>query len=354
MTGSPTPASPAPSPPQSSAQDAADWTEYYYSRGWSDGLPLVAPTRKAVDAMIAAGGVRGDELLGEISGRNASAPVEKLAVNAVMAGCLPEYFPVLLAAVRGFFHPDFDYHGPASSTGGSAIVLIVSGPIAPRLGINAADNAFGAGFRANATIGRAVRLVMMNLLNARPGLLDRATLGTPGKTTFCFAEYGADSPWEPLHVERGFAPDESAVTIYASNSLLGVYNQLAAEPEPLLLQFADALCNLASPNVLGFNENLVVMAGEHAQVIRRAGWSKGQVREFLVRNARRTVADFKRCGRLPGEVEPEDETTWRYVMEQPEDVILVRAGGMAGSWSACLPGWGKKWTRSITTPVKEP
>jgi hypothetical protein len=155
-------------------------------------------------------------------------------------------------------------------------------------------------------------------------------------------------------VERGYSPEESTVTIYASNSLLGVYNQLAGEPEPLLLQFADALCNLASPNVLGFNENLVVMAGEHAQVIRQAGWSKGQVREFLVQHARRTVADLKRCGRLPGKVEPEDENTWRYVMEQPEDVILVRAGGMAGSWSACLPGWGKKWTRSITTPVVVP
>ena len=331
MTGSPPPESPDISPPDSSAQDAADWTEYYYSRGWSDGLPLVAPTRKAVDAMIAAGGFHGDEMLGKLADRQAPAPVEKVAINAVMAGCLPKYFPVVVAAVRGFFHPDFDYAGPA-------IVVIVSGPIAPRLGINAADNAFGAGFRANATIGRAVRLVMMNLLNARPGLLDRATLGTPGKYTFCFAEYEADSPWEPLHVERGFAPNESTVTIYASNSLLGVYNQLAGDPEPLLLQFADALCNLASPNVLGFNENLVVMAGEHAQVIRQAGWSKGQVREFLVQHARRTVADLKRCGRLPGKVEPEDENT----------------GGMAGSWSAGLPGWGKNWTRSITTPVAEP
>jgi hypothetical protein len=234
------------------------------------------------------------------------------------------------------------------------MVLIVNGPIARELGINAADNAFGAGFRANATIGRAVRLVMMNLLNARPGLLDRATLGTPGKYAFCFAEDEAEAPWEPLHVERGFRAEQSTVTLYASNSLLGVYNQLAADPEMLLLEFADALCNLASPNVYGFNENLVVMAGEHAEVIRRAGWSKGRVQQFLLAHARRTVADFKRAGRLPGEITPEDETTWRYVMERPEDVLLVRAGGKAGSWSACLPGWGKKWTRSITTPVVLP
>ena len=338
--------------PDSPAEAAADWTEYYYSRGWSDGLPLVPPTAASVGAMLAAGGFSGDETLGEMMERQASAPVEKVAINAVMAGCLPEYFPVVVAAIRGFFHPDFDYHGPASSTGGSAIIIIVNGPIAEKLGINAADNAFGAGFRPNATIGRAVRLVMMNLLNARPGLLDRATLGTPGKYAFCFAEYEQDAPWEPLHVERGWTRDESTVTIYASNSQLGVYNQLASEPEPLLLQFADALCNLSSPNVRGFNENLVVMAGEHAQVIRKAGLNKRRVQEFLLQHARRTVADFKRCGRLAGEVKPEDENTWRYVMEKPEDVLLVRAGGMAGSWSACMPGWGKKWTRAITTAVE--
>ena len=341
-------------PPESPPEEAARWIEYYYSRGWSDGLPLIPPDREAVAAMLAAGGFRGDEVLGELTDRNAAAPAEQVAINAVMAGCLPEYMPVVAAAVKGLFHPEFDYHGPASSTGGSALVVLVNGPIAARLGINGADNAFGAGFRANATIGRAVRLVMMNLLKARPGLLDRATLGTPGKYAFCFAEYEHDAPWAPLHVERGFAAEQSTATIYASNSLLGVYNQLAGEPGPLLLQFADALCNLASPNVRGFNENLVVMAGEHAEVIRKAGWSKHQVQEFLVAHARRTVADFKRAARLPGAVTEEDENTWRYVMEKPEDVLLVRAGGMAGSWSACLPGWGKKWTRSITTLIEAP
>ncbi|MCZ6532208.1 MAG: hypothetical protein O7A08_04510 [SAR324 cluster bacterium] len=349
--------SPAPEPlriPESTPDGAAQWIEYYYSRGWSDGLPLVPPTEASVQAMLAAGGFAGGEVLGRLNDRNASAPVEKVAVNAVMAGCLPSYFPVVAAAVRGLFHPDFDYHGPASSTGGSALVIIVSGPISGQLHINAADNAFGSGCRANATIGRAVRLVMMNLLKARPGLLDRATLGTPGKYSFCFAEFDADAPWEPLHVERGLAPEQSAVTIYACNSQLGVYNQLAGEPEPLLLQFADALCNLASPNVRGFNENLVVMAGEHAQVIRKAGWTKRRVQEFLLEHARRRVADFKRAARLPGAIKPEDEHTWRYVMEKPEDVILVRAGGMAGSWSAVLPGWGKKWTRSITTALDLP
>jgi len=214
----------------------------------------------------------------------------------------------VVAAVRGLCHPDFAYHGPASSTGGSAVVLIVNGPIARAIGVNAGNNAFGQGWRANATIGRAVRLVMMNVMGTRPGLLDRATLGTPGKYSFCFAENEEGHPWEPLHVERGLRRDQSAVTVYASNSLYQVYNQLAATPEPLLLCFADALANLGVPNVRGFNQALLVFAGEHSEIFRARGWSKREVKEFVVRHARRRVADFKRAGRLAGiaTAEPEE------------------------------------------------
>ncbi len=150
------------------------------------------------------------------------------------------------------------------------------------------------------------------------------------------------------------APEQSAVTVYASNSLCPVYNQLAAEPEPLLRCFADALCHLGTPNLRGFNQSLVVFAGEHADVLRRSGWSKRDVRSFLMDHARRTVADLKRAGRRPGEVEPGDETTWKHAFERPEDILIVCAGGQAGSWSACLPGWGNKWTRSVTTPIDTP
>src|SRR6185295_8009421 len=165
-----------------------------------------------------AAGLRADEALGEIPSRNTSVTAEKAAINAVMAGCRPEYFPVVVAAIRGLCRPAFAYHGPASSTGGSAMVLIVNGPITRTLGINSGNNLFGQGHRPNATIGRAVRLVMMNVMNTRPGLLDRATLGTPGKYSFCFAENEDDHPWEPLHVTRGFRPEDSTVTVYASNS----------------------------------------------------------------------------------------------------------------------------------------
>src|SRR5216684_4089404 len=335
------------------ATDAAALIEAYYEAGWTDGLPVVPPSDASIAAMLAAAGLQGHELLGEIPGRNIEVIADKAATNAVMAGCRPEYMPVVVAAVKSLCEPAFAYHGPASSTGGSAMVLIVNGPIVRALGINSGNNAFGQGHRPNATIGRAVRLVMMNVMNTRPGLLDRATLGNPGKYSFCFAEHEDDHPWEPLHVTRGLRPHDSAVTVYASNSLYQVYNQLAAEPEPLLRCFADALCNLGSPNVKGFNQALVVFAGEHTEILRQSGWARRDVQRFLIEHTRRRVADLKRAARLPGEVVPADETTWRQLFENPDDILIVCAGGRAGSWSACLPGWGNKWTKAVTTPIGE-
>ena len=333
------------------AADPAALIEAYYDAGWTDGLPVVPPSDASIAATLAAASLQGHEVLGEIPGRNTEILAEKAAINVVMAGCRPEYMPVVVAAVKSLCEPTFAYHGPASSTGGSAIVLIVNGPIARRLGINSGTNAFGQGHRPNATIGRAVRLIMMNAMNTRPGFLDRATLGTPGKYAFCFAELEEDHPWEPLHVARGLKSQDSAVTLIASNSLYQVYNQLAATPEPLLRCFADALSNAGSPNLRGFNETLIVFAGEHSDILKTAGWSRGDVQRFLVEHTRRRVADYKRAARIPGAVTAEDETTWRHVFERPEDILIACAGGRAGSWSACLPGWGKKWTRSITTRI---
>ncbi|HTK93902.1 MAG TPA: thioredoxin, partial [Verrucomicrobiae bacterium] len=243
-------------------QNPAELIEAYYERGWTDGLPVVPPSEQSISAMLAGAALKGDETIGEIEERGVVVSAEKLAINAVMAGCRPEYLPVVVAAIRSLCHPQFAYHGPASSTGGSAMVTIVNGPVAQRIGMNSGNNAFGQGTRANATIGRAVRLTMMNVMNTRPGFLDRATLGNPGKYSFCFAEHEDEHPWEPLHASRGLARHESAVTLIASNSLYQIYNQLAATPAPLLLCFADALGNMGSPNLKGFNQTLIVFAGE--------------------------------------------------------------------------------------------
>jgi hypothetical protein len=297
---------------------------------------------------------RPDEVIGLIPPNLSECTVEKAAANAVMAGCRPEYFPVVLAVIETALDPRFSMHGLLATLYFSGPVIIVNGPIAKRIGMNSQGNALGQGNRANATIGRALQLVIRNVGGGRPGEVDRATLGNPGKYTFCFAETEDDHPWEPLSVSRGCAPSDSAVTVIATNSLYQVYNQLAATPEPLLLCFADALANLGSPNLKGFNESLIVLAGEHAEVLRASGWSRRQMQQFLIDHARRRVADLKRAGRLPGVVAPEDETTWRHVFERPDDILIACAGGRAGSWSACLPGWGTKWTRSVTTRIEIP
>ncbi len=336
-------------------RDAAELIELYYRKGYTDGLPVVPPSEDSVGAMLAAAGLQGDEVLGDAPFRNTRVTAEKVAINAVMAGCLPEYMPVVVSAVRGLCNPDFGYHGIATSTGGAAVVIIVNGPVAARLGLNGGDNAFGPGFRPNMTIGRSLRLVMMNAINTRPGKLDRSTLGSPGKIAFCFAENEEAGLWEPLHVERGMHPEESATTVFASEGVIQVYNQLSNRPEPLLLGFADAMANMGSMPIVGQQDYFVVLAGEHGEVLRKAGWSKTRVRQYLFDHARRSVADLKQAGRIPGEALEGEENDWRNVTRTPEEIHLVCAGGRVGSFSACLPGWGSwKVTRSVTTPIAAP
>ncbi|MCJ7830455.1 MAG: hypothetical protein MUP74_03615 [Desulfobacterales bacterium] len=333
-------------------EEAAALIELYFEKGWTDGLPVVPPSAASVQAMLAAAGLEGGTLVGEVAVRNTRITAEKVAINAVMAGCLPQYMPVLTAAVKALCDPDFGYHGVATSTGGASVVVIVNGPVAGRLGINARDNAFGPGCRSNMTIGRALRLLMMNAINTRPGKLDRSTLGSPGKISFCFAENEAASPWEPLHVERGFAASESTTTLFAADGILQTYNQLSRTPEALLTGMADAMANMGSMTIVGQAQMLVVLGGEHTEVLRQSGWTKKEVKRFLYGQARRTVADLKRAGRLPGEIGSDDASTWRHPLRDPDDILLVCAGGAAGSFSACLPGWGSRnASRSVTIPV---
>jgi hypothetical protein len=336
-------------------QAAAELIENYYQKGWTDGLPVVPPSETSITEMLTAAALEADETVGEVIVRNTRISAQKVAINAVMAGCLPEYMPVVISAVKGICHPDFGYHGMATSTGGASVVIIVNGPIVQKLEINSQDNAFGPGFRPNVTIGRAVRLVMMNAINTRPGKLDRSTLGSPGKISFCFAENEASSPWEPLHVERGFRPDDSTTTVFAAEAVIQTYNQLARDPERLLLGMADAMANMGSMNIIGQQHIVTVFGGEHTEVLRKSEWHKKQVKQFLYDHAKRSIADLKKAGRLPGEIDREDSVTWRHAVRCPDDIVAVCAGGKAGSFSACLPGWGShRATRSVTTPVVIP
>jgi hypothetical protein len=334
-------------------QYAAELIEAYYQKGWTDGFPVVPPSEQSVTAMLSAAELQPDQVIADIPTRNVVITADKVALNSVMAGCLPEYMPIVVSAVKGMCHPDFNYHGMATSTGGAALAILVNGPIAEKIGINAGENLFGPGSRANMTIGRALRLLMMNSLNTRPGGLDRSTIGHPAKISFCFAENESQSPWEPFHVERGFSRQESTTTVFASEDFIQVYNQLAQTPEPFLGGMADAMANMGSMNIISQQDVVVILAGEHLKIMVKAGWDKQQIRQCLFDQAKRSVAELKRVTRISGSVELEDETTWQHVVREPEDIHILCAGGAVGTFSACLLSWGgsRAGASMVTTKI---
>lgn len=199
-------------------RNPVDAIEFYYAKGWTDGLPIVPPTEASIRTMLEAAGLEPGDVITSIEVRRVTVTAEKVAVNAVMAGCKPEFMPVIVAAMEALGDPRLSYHGPATSTGGAAMFMLVNGPIAREFGINSGDNLFSPGFRANATIGRAVRLIMRNVIGTLPGRLDRSTLGHGGKYSYCIAENEENSPWPPVHVERGFRPEQSTITVFAALS----------------------------------------------------------------------------------------------------------------------------------------
>ena len=337
--------------------------EFCYQQGWTDGLPVIPPTEERVAAFLAHVKRERDEMIGMVPERRRRVTVEQVVANAVMAGCLPEYAPVVVAAVEAMLQLPFNVVGPSASLGGSAILVIVNGPVVEDLQINCRNNLFGPGNRANATIGRAVRLVLMNTCGAIPGLFDRSCLGHPGKYTYCIAENVQDSPWLPLHVERGFSPEASAVTVFACEGPRQVRNSLSPTPEGVLTTISDAMSSLGtslttsgsvadSASGTRQGEMVIVVAAEHMQTISRQGWAKREIRTYLSEHARRTVADLKRGGGLPGAVEPGDELTYVSVVERPDDLMIVAAGGDEGAMSAVIPSWGPKVSSTaVTWPI---
>jgi hypothetical protein len=329
------------------ARDEAEAVELAFTRGWSDGLPVVPPTEARVKAMLEAAKLEPDRQIAFITHRAVYITAEKVAINAVMAGCRPEYMPVVVAAVEGIGDPRWSYHGPGTSTGGAAVLMIVNGPIARELDINAGDNLFGPGWRANLTIGRAVRLVMRNVCGSMPGLLDRGTLGHPGKLSFVIAENEAESPWTPLHVERGFRPDQSTVTVMAAEAPHQFYNQLSPDAEGVLTTLADSMKH--SGGAGRQPQYVITLAGEHMRTIAGSGWGKKEIRQFLFDNTKNTIAHLKRTNRIPGAIQPGDDTKLRPIVAEPDDLLIVAAGGRAGSFSSFIPGWGGARSSLATT-----
>ncbi len=316
--------------------DQEEAIELYYSQGWTDGLPVVPPTEAKVVAALERAGLAPSDVLGVVPGRGRVVTAEKVAINAVMAGCLPEYMPVVAAAVRAICQDPFNLHSCALSTQGSTVLVVVNGPVRYQLGFNSGVNALGSGWRANATVGRAMRLVLMNVCGTIPGVLDKSTLGHPGKYSFCFAEYEESSPWEPLHVERGISRERSAVTVFASLAPWQVTNVVGNTPEGILVSISDII-RAAGP---GQGEIIVVISPELTIPIKEAGWTKAQVRQFLFEDAQRTAGDLARASRSEPLADPAKEKEKVPICLSPESITLITAGGEAGAFASVIPLWG--------------
>jgi hypothetical protein len=326
-----------------------DAIEFCFQQGWTDGLPVVPPTEDKVRAMLAAARLEPAHQVAYVEHRAVAITAEKAAVNAVMAGCRPDYMPVVIAALEAIADPRWSYHGPGTSTGGAGVLMIVNGPIRRQLDVNCGDNLFGPGWRANATIGRAVRLVMRNVCGSRPGTLDRGTLGHPGRLSYVIGENEEESPWTPLHVERGFRAGQSTVTVLAAEGPRQFYNQLSSTAEGVLTTLADDM--RISGNVMGQAQYVLVLAGEHMRTIAGSGWGKKEIRQFVWEHTQNSHAHLKRTQRMAGAVQAGDEERMRPLVETPDDILVVAAGGRAGAFSAYIPGWGSK--RSSLAVTKE-
>jgi hypothetical protein len=318
---------------------AEDEQEAMFARGWTDGLPVVAPTVERVARMLTGTTRAPDEVVAVIPPDLVEGTVEKIAVNAVMAGCRPEYLPVVLAAVEAACTDEFNAHGLLATTYFSGPLVIVNGPVARAIGMNSGGNALGQGNRANATIGRALQLVIRNVGGGRPGEVDRATLGNPGKYTFCFAEDEAGSPWEPLAVERGVAPGTSAVTLFAAEGVRGVVDQLSRDPESLARTFAACLRTVAHPKLAMVWDAILVVSPEHGRVFREAGWSKARLREALSAHLQLAGDDLVAGAGGIAEGLPAGFAGTTIPKFRDGGLLIVHAGGTAGLFSAIIGGW---------------
>ncbi len=295
--------------------------ESYHERGWTDGLPIVAPTPERVERFLAEADLAADTLLGSVPTREVRVTAEHAAINAVMAGCRPEYFPVVVAAVRAHLHEKANCHSTTGTLSGAVQTVVVNGPIRSRIGIECGAGCMGPGFRANATIGRSLRLVIRNVCRAIPGVLDRASFSSPHRYSFCFGEDEEASPWTPMHVERGFRPDQSTVTVHSVMTVDSAVDFVSRTPEGILDSVLSVLRRhgIAGDAFLGEDTTALLVVGpEHRRFFERAGWSKDDLRDYLFP---RFTEDPGPGGRLVG-------------IGKREGILIAAAGGdgMGQTW----------------------
>ncbi len=339
--------------------DFAAIQDYYEQQGWTDGLPVVPATEDLVRGMLSHYGQDPATSLGRVQPRNAEVTLEKVAINSVMAGCKPEHFAVVVAAVKAAMQSDFNIASVQATTGGAAPAVIVNGPVAAKLGINGDSGCFGPGYRANATIGRALRLFVRNVAGLVPGEMDKATLALPARYTFCFAENETRSPWEPRHVELGLKPSDSMVTLMGVRGMYTIMESTSPTGIQVLRTLVGSLRTIGVSNYYQTGtgaQMALVLCPEHAAEIHASGLSKRDVREYVFQNARmplRRLKDIAHYGNRnwPHWIDESDPDTMVPIVASADDVLVVVAGG-DGRHSAWLAGWGV--TRMVTQQVEEP
>ena len=344
--------------------ESVDPFEAFYARGVTDGLPIIPPTRERVAAAVAASGREAAELIALVAPNFGRATVEKIATNAVMAGCRPEYLAVVIAGVEAMCDEAFDLHGVSATTNFPAPLFIINGPVRKQLDVNCGAGVFGSGWRANATIGRALRLIAVNVGGAVPGVVSMSTLAHPGRYTYCIGENEEESPWEPLSVEHGFAPGDSTITAFAGEAPHGVYDHQSRTARDLLITIGQSLEAISHHKSTHHGDTLVVLSPEHARTVAADGWGKSEMRRFLWERLRKPVKELipgvDGGEGLPAHVlakfpRPETDETLIPKFREPGNLKFVVAGGTAGRFSAVIPGWTfPKSSRMVLKKIKLP
>ncbi len=341
---------------------AVDPFETLFERGVTDGLPVVPPTRDRVAAMVAGAEREGGELIAFVPPNFGRATVEKIAVNAVMAGCRPDYMPVIIAGVEAMCDDAFDLHGVSATTNFPSPLFIVNGPARKALDINCAAGVFGPGWRANGTIGRALRLIVANVGGASARTMSMSTMAHPGRYTYCIGEHEEENPWDSLAVEHGFAPTVSTVAAFAGEAPHGVYDHQSRNARDLLITISKSLEVLSHSKSTYHGDTLVVFSPEHARTIADDGWSKADMRDFLWHRLRKPVSELvpgldggeglppRVLAKFPN---PETDTTLIPKFREPSNIKFLVAGGTAGRFSAVIHGWTfSKMSRLVIKGVR--
>lgn len=330
--------------------------ELFLARGWGDGLPIVPPSLTRVEQMLQFCDRPWDQPIGRIPPRWGEAAPWRLAANAVMAGCRPEYFPLIMLAVEAMCAAPFNLYGIQTTTHLCAPLLIVNGPVGRELNVNSGHNAFGPGRQSNATIGRAIRLTLVNIGGAIPGTADMATFGSPAKFSYCIAENEEQSPWDPLHVERGFSEDETTVTMVGAEAPHNVNDHESTTAEGVLRMVAATAATPGSNDIAYSGEPLFVFSPEHAKTVAAGGYSKADVKRYLSEHAWVPLGTFSEENierrmrtKFPERLAKAGPDARVPVMQRPEDVLIIVLGG-AGKHSAVVPTFGA--TRSVTLGLR--